>query len=756
MCVSEVAYCDAIVRKRLYPSSSMISIVCCPLRSEVNHIQHLICGASRLCSLDERRRFPIELSHTRGIARAPSNRLVQIMRQRLLLFSFLPAFGALITVGSISSKEGKQMNRTSRDARRSLRSVIGRTLGTWLLMAAGASLVLSALFPARVAAAPWSVAQSLNQLLMVYGQFSNLAASAPYATQGVGGFVFFNTPQECSGSVIQAGIAALNADATRAGQVVPWMSTDEEGGTVQRLACVIGVGGLPSARQMAAQWTTSQVQANLAAHGAAMRSLGITMDLAPVMDTSPANWPYNDESDRSFSNDPNTVTAYGLAFANGLGSSGIVALAKHFPGLGHAVGNTDQEPATDPPFSTLQGDDLIPFAKAISAGIPVVMVGHPSVPGLTGTVPATLSPATYQYLRNTLHFNGVAMTDSLAAGAIAQFGYSQPAAAVAAIEAGADMAMIDSTQWQATLSALESAVNSGALPMARVNASVLRILKAKGLIGRISTGWTSLGGGLIGGPALASMSAAHLDLYVRGTDNALWTRWWNGSAWSNWQSLGGQLTSDPSVVASGPNQLAVFVRGTDNGLWYRAWNGTVWSGWQSLGGGFKAASAPEAASWGPNRIDVFVQGTDMHLWHIWTTGSGWSGWENRGGILTSAPGAVSWGPNRIDVFVRGPDNAMWHTWWNGSAWSGWESQGGILTSSPEAASWGPNQLDVYALGAGNVMYQQIWNGSSWTSRRQVDSSVWTADPGAVGRLPQTIDLVERGTDGAAWLREISG
>ena len=268
----------------------------------------------------------------------------------------------------------------------SIPGVMRRTMSTWLLMAFGASLVLSALFPSRVTAAPWSLAQSLNQLLMVYGQFSDLAASAPYATQGVGGFVFFNSPQACSGPVIQSGIAALKADATAAGQVVPWMSTDEEGGTVQRLACVIG--SLPSARLMAAEWTTSQVQANLAAHGAAMGSLGVTMDLAPVMDTSPANWPYNDESDRSFSDNYSTVTAYGLAFANGLQSSGIVPVAKHFPGLGHAVGNTDQGPATDPPLATLQGDDLLPFGQAINAGLPVVMVGHPSVPGLTGMAKA--------------------------------------------------------------------------------------------------------------------------------------------------------------------------------------------------------------------------------------------------------------------------------------------------------------------------------------------------------------------------------
>src|SRR2546421_12234438 len=132
------------------------------LRSEVHplfagkgsKIQRLMYGASTPCSHDERRKFPMELSHTRGIAPAPS-----------------------------------------------IPGVIRRTMSRWLLMAVGASLVLSALFPSRVVAAPWSLAQSLNQLLMVYGQFSDLAASAPYATQVVGAFVLFHSPQEASGPV---------------------------------------------------------------------------------------------------------------------------------------------------------------------------------------------------------------------------------------------------------------------------------------------------------------------------------------------------------------------------------------------------------------------------------------------------------------------------------------------------------------------------------------------------------------------------
>ena len=240
----------------------------------------------------------------------------------------------------------------------------------------------------------WPLSQLVEQLIMVGGQFSSLSASAPMAAAGVGGFVFFGQPSAGSGPAIESGIAALTQDATSRGQVVPWMSTDEEGGPIARLANVIGA--LPSPRQMAAQWTPAQVQAVMAGHGSAMRSLGMTMDLAPVLDTANPNDTIAGESYRSFSENGQTAAAYGLAYARGLSSAGIVPVVKHFPGLGHANADTDLGPATDPPLSQLETDDLIPFEQAIEAGLPVVMVGHPMVPGLTGTVPASLSPATYR------------------------------------------------------------------------------------------------------------------------------------------------------------------------------------------------------------------------------------------------------------------------------------------------------------------------------------------------------------------------
>jgi len=230
---------------------------------------------------------------------------------------------------------------------------------------------------------------------------------------------------------------------------------------------------------MAVLWTPQQLRAALAAHAVTLRALGIDMDLAPVVDVAPAGDQVADEAERSFSNDPATVAADGVAYVAGLESGGVTAVVKHFPGLGHADANTDLAASTDPPLSSLETDDLVPFAAAITAGVPVVMISHVRVPGLSGSRPASLAPETYRLLRDQLHFTGVAMTDALDARAIALAGYTEPGAAVAAIEAGADLAMIESQYRQAALAALRQAVASGALPAASVEAAVLRVLKAK-------------------------------------------------------------------------------------------------------------------------------------------------------------------------------------------------------------------------------------------------------------------------------------
>jgi beta-N-acetylhexosaminidase len=246
------------------------------------------------------------------------------------------------------------------------------------------------------------------------------------------------------------------------------------------------VGNLPWPRTMASTLTPGQVRVLAEQVGRRMRAAGVTMDLAPVLDLSDGPGPDAADPDgpRSFSIRESIATAYGLAFAQGLQEGGVIPVVKHFPGLGQASYNTDFGPASDPPLSVLQAGSLRPFEAAIGAGLPAVMVGNVSIPGLTGGLPAALSTAAITgLLRHRLGFQGLVLTDSLSALAVQDAGYSVPEAAARAIEAGADMVLFDSPDPEVTtnevIASIASAVTSGRLPAARLDDAVQHVLKAK-------------------------------------------------------------------------------------------------------------------------------------------------------------------------------------------------------------------------------------------------------------------------------------
>jgi beta-N-acetylhexosaminidase len=237
---------------------------------------------------------------------------------------------------------------------------------------------------------------------------------------------------------------------------------------------------------MASTMTVGQVRALAEQACRRMRAAGVTMDLAPVLDLSDGPGPDAADPDgpRSFSSRGSVATAYGLAFAEGLQDGGVIPVVKHFPGLGQASYNTDFGPASDPPLSVLQAGSLRPFEAAITAGLPAVMVGNVSIPGLTGGLPATLSTAAITgLLRHQLGFQGLVLTDSLSALAVQDAGYRVPQAAARAIEAGADMVLFESPDPEVTtnevIASIASAVTSGWLSAARLDDAVQHVLKAK-------------------------------------------------------------------------------------------------------------------------------------------------------------------------------------------------------------------------------------------------------------------------------------
>jgi len=172
--------------------------------------------------------------------------------------------------------------------------------------------------------AKWSASAKAAQLLIVRARFGNLSASTAQAAAGVGGFVLLGQPASGTATQVRTGIAALARAARQKRQVVPWFTTDEEGGDIARLKDILGP--LPSARQMAATASPEEARAMVADHARAMRALGVDVDLAPVLDVADAANTIADEDQRSFSADPAVAARYGRAFAAGLteGATGRV------------------------------------------------------------------------------------------------------------------------------------------------------------------------------------------------------------------------------------------------------------------------------------------------------------------------------------------------------------------------------------------------------------------------------------------------
>lgn len=271
-------------------------------------------------------------------------------------------------------------------------------------------------------------------------------------------------------------------------QKIPLMVTvDQEGGRVSRLKS-LGID-LPSARQMAKDNTPEQVRALAKEAGKKMADLGITVDFAPSADVSDQP----DDTvigDRSFSSDPDTVTAYAGAFAQGLADAGIMPVYKHFPGHGHGSGDSHTGAVTTPPLAQMQNTDLVPFRNLLKdPGTAGVMVGHLIVPGLTGpSTPASISPAAIGMLRsgkkyNAPAFNGVVFTDDLSGMQAITDKYTIEQAVLKAIIAGSDIGLwLTTDRVTSVLDSLEKAVSTGRLSEKRVDRSVVRILKAKGVV----------------------------------------------------------------------------------------------------------------------------------------------------------------------------------------------------------------------------------------------------------------------------------
>lgn len=347
--------------------------------------------------------------------------------------------------------------------------------------------------PAAAGRAPRTVAELARRLplerkvaqLFVWGLAGTDLTDPVYARLrelDLGGILLrgdnYTSPQQLALMAGEAGVIARQA-----GHVPPLVYASQEGAEYSSFPD-LPPSGAP------ADYDSPRSAAAAAGEAAdALRALGITALLGPVLDVGPAD--AGAVGARAFSDDPEAVAEYGRAVLAEYAEAGVLAAPKHFPGIGAANQDTAEGPASvGLTVDELGERDLVPFAAAIRAGTGAITLGH----GLYATddfvTPASLSPTIVgRLLRGRLRFRGLAITDDLAAPAITAV-MSIPDAAVAALRAGADQLLVSGPlgEQEAAYTAVLNAIRRGEVPRKRLDEAVTRILVAKRDLGLIAEG----------------------------------------------------------------------------------------------------------------------------------------------------------------------------------------------------------------------------------------------------------------------------
>lgn len=331
--------------------------------------------------------------------------------------------------------------------------------------------------------------EKVGQLFIVYaedlvnsqpgGSMASVTAVNKLLTDGlaqypVGGVTLFG-PNVISPDQI----FALTADLSAAGKIPMFISVDEEGGRVARVAnnSAFAVKKYASAAAVGASGNREDGLEMGNTIGAYLKHYGFNLNFAPVGDvyTNPANTVIGN---RAFSTDGATAARMSEAMAAGLKQQGIIPTYKHFPGHGDTAQDSHSQLAVS--YKTLEemkACEWLPFMKATDGDM--VMVGHIACPNITGDMlPATLSHTMItEHLRGTCGFDGLIITDAMNMGAITKT-YGAGNAAVMAIQAGCDIILLPG-DFEAAFDAVLAAVENGTISLERLDESVLRILEYK-------------------------------------------------------------------------------------------------------------------------------------------------------------------------------------------------------------------------------------------------------------------------------------
>jgi len=301
-------------------------------------------------------------------------------------------------------------------------------------------------------------------------------------TYHLGGYILFgrDTQDRTANDLIQTIQRYQDAAA------IPLLiGVDEEGGTVVRVSSNphLRASKFKSPQKLSASGGMEAVTADAHEKDVLLHALGFNVNLAPVADvsTSAGDFIYS----RSFGQDASATADYVAQVTARMTADGMGSVLKHFPGYGNNVDTHTGIAVDQRSLETFETSDFLPFQAGIRAGgkQTAVLVSHNIMTCVDDALPASLSPAVHEILRDNLGFEGVVMTDDLAMDAVAAYA-KDGAVAVMALEAGNDL--IITTDYRTQIPKVIEAVESGALEEPVIDAACLRVLRWKSALGLLT------------------------------------------------------------------------------------------------------------------------------------------------------------------------------------------------------------------------------------------------------------------------------
>ena len=343
-----------------------------------------------------------------------------------------------------------------------------------------------------------SLEHKIGQMHMIgyVGREINEPMAGLIEERGIGGFFFqfpenFEDPKDCARVV-----NLLQKAATESSAGIPLLfSMDEEGGVGVMIRYEQGAVCTPGNMALGASGREEDAYAAYNALGTDMRACGVTVNLAPAIDVlyNPNNPDY---TVRAFSGDIYLNATMASGAVRGLQDAGVIACAKHWPGLAYCGADTHySSPHITEPDSVLRRGDLAHFRAAIHAGTDMIMTHMIYVDAWDPDNVVTLSPILIQkMLREELGFDGLVVTDSMSMSSILNIAPIGEAS-VRSVLAGCDIILQVSRSVDdivTRMEAVRSAVEGGRIPMARIDESVRRILRAKAKYGLFENPYADL------------------------------------------------------------------------------------------------------------------------------------------------------------------------------------------------------------------------------------------------------------------------